>query len=100
MILDDGGDATLLVHKGAEFEKSGIVPDTQADDPAEWKVILDVLRRSLPENPARFTDIAAGILGVTEETTTGVHRLYEFFKEGKASLPRDQRQRLGDEIQI
>jgi adenosylhomocysteinase len=87
MILDDGGDATLLVHKGAEFEKSGIVPDTQADDPAEWKVILDVLRRSLPENPARFTDIAAGILGVTEETTTGVHRLYEFFKEGKLLFP-------------
>jgi len=82
MILDDGGDATLLVHKGVEYEKTGVVPQPVADDPAEWKVILDVLRRSVSEQPGRFTEIAAGINGVTEETTTGVHRLYEFFQEG------------------
>ena len=82
MILDDGGDATLLVHKGVEYEKTGVVPQPAADDPAEWKVILDVLRRSVSEQPGRFTEIAAGIRGVTEETTTGVHRLYEFFQEG------------------
>ncbi|MEJ6758530.1 MAG: adenosylhomocysteinase [Pontimonas sp.] len=87
MILDDGGDATLLVHKGVEFEKAGAVPAPAAGDPGEWKVILDVLTRSLPANPSRFTDIAADILGVTEETTTGVHRLYEFFKEGKLLFP-------------
>ena len=87
MILDDGGDATLLVHKGVEFEKAGAVPAPAAGDSGEWKVILDVLTRSLPANPTRFTDIAADILGVTEETTTGVHRLYEFFKEGKLLFP-------------
>jgi adenosylhomocysteinase len=87
MILDDGGDATLLVHKGTEFEKAGAVPAPAAGDSGEWKVILDVLTRSLPANPTRFTDIAADILGVTEETTTGVHRLYEFFKEGKLLFP-------------
>ena len=87
MILDDGGDATLLVHKGVEFEKAGAVPAPAAGDSGEWKVILDVLTRSLPANPSRFTDIAADILGVTEETTTGVHRLYEFFKEGKLLFP-------------
>jgi adenosylhomocysteinase len=87
MILDDGGDATLLVHKGVEFEKAGAVPAPAASDSGEWKVILDVLTRSLPANPTRFTDIAADILGVTEETTTGVHRLYEFFKEGKLLFP-------------
>ncbi|MDA8580022.1 adenosylhomocysteinase [Pontimonas sp.] len=87
MILDDGGDATLLVHKGVEFEKAGSVPAAADDDPAEWKVILDVLTRSVQEYPTRFTDIAQGILGVTEETTTGVHRLYEFFKEGSLLFP-------------
>jgi len=87
MILDDGGDATLLVHKGTEFEKAGAVPSAAPGDSGEWKVILDVLTRSLPANPTRFTDIAADILGVTEETTTGVHRLYEFFKEGKLLFP-------------
>jgi len=87
MILDDGGDATLLVHKGVEFEKAGSVPAAADDDPAEWKVILDVLTRSVQEHPTRFTDIAQGILGVTEETTTGVHRLYEFFKEGSLLFP-------------
>jgi len=87
MILDDGGDATLLVHKGVEYEKAGSVPPAKDDDSGEWKVILDVLTRSLQENPTRFTDIAQGILGVTEETTTGVHRLYEFFKEGSLLFP-------------
>jgi adenosylhomocysteinase len=87
MILDDGGDATMLVHKGVEFEKAGVVPQPTAEDSAEWKVVLDVLRRSLQETPTRFTQIAPQIMGVTEETTTGVHRLYEFFKEGKLLFP-------------
>jgi adenosylhomocysteinase len=87
MILDDGGDATMLVHKGVEYEKTGVVPQPTAEDSAEWKVVLDVLRRSLQETPTRFTQIAPQIMGVTEETTTGVHRLYEFFKEGKLLFP-------------
>ena len=87
MILDDGGDATLLVHKGVEFEKAGVVPQPEAGDPAEWKVILEVLRKNLSESPGKFTEIAAAIKGVTEETTTGVHRLYEFFREGKLLFP-------------
>ncbi|MFT4775315.1 MAG: adenosylhomocysteinase [Pontimonas sp.] len=87
MILDDGGDATLLVHKGVEFEGSGVVPDASAQDSAEWKVILDVLRRSVNETPGKFTEIAADIKGVTEETTTGVHRLYEFFQDGLLLFP-------------
>lgn len=87
MILDDGGDATMLVHKGVEFENAGVVPQPTAEDSAEWKVVLEVLRRSLQETPTRFTQIAPQIMGVTEETTTGVHRLYEFFKEGKLLFP-------------
>ena len=87
MILDDGGDATMLVHKGVEFEKAGVVPQPTAEDSAEWKVVLEVLRRSLQETPTRFTQIAPQIMGVTEETTTGVHRLYEFFKEDKLLFP-------------
>src|SRR4051795_7368589 len=71
MILDDGGDVTLLVHKGVEYEKAGAVPAVTDEDPDEWKVILDTLRRSLAEDPQRFTKIAADIKGVTEETTTG-----------------------------
>jgi adenosylhomocysteinase len=82
MILDDGGDATLLVHKGREFEISGSVPATGADDSEEYAVILELLRASLKNDPTRFTRIAAEIKGVTEETTTGVHRLYEFHKRG------------------
>jgi adenosylhomocysteinase len=77
MILDDGGDATLLVHKGVEFEAAGAVPATEETDSHEYAVILDVLRASLARQPQRFTPMAKGILGVTEETTTGVHRLYE-----------------------
>jgi adenosylhomocysteinase len=87
MILDDGGDATLLVHKGREFELSGSVPATGADDSEEYAVILELLRKSLKEDPTRFTRIAAEIKGVTEETTTGVHRLYEFHKRGELLFP-------------
>src|ERR1044072_8098824 len=77
MILDDGGDATLLVHKGKQFEAAGAVPSTADTDSEEYGVILDVLRRSLTEDGQRWTRVADAILGVTEETTTGVHRLYE-----------------------
>jgi adenosylhomocysteinase len=87
MILDDGGDATLLVHKGAQFEKAGAVPEATADDPHEYTVILDVLRRSLQEDPQRWTRIAEGVQGVTEETTTGVHRLYEMQRDGTLLFP-------------
>ena len=82
MILDDGGDATILVHKGREFELAGAVPDATENDSHEWRVILDTLRASLASSPDRWTRIAAGIKGVTEETTTGVHRLYELAKSG------------------
>ena len=87
MILDDGGDATLLVHKGVEFEKAGAVPTATEHDSQEYAVILDLLRRSLAEDPQRWTRIAAGIKGVTEETTTGVHRLYEMAKENRLLFP-------------
>jgi adenosylhomocysteinase len=87
MILDDGGDVTLLIHKGVEHEKSGVVPSADDDDSDEYKVILGVLRRSVAERPDRFTTIAAGIKGVTEETTTGVMRLYEFAKAGTLLFP-------------
>ena len=87
MILDDGGDATLLVHKGAEYEKAGEVPPATDDDPEEWHVIIDVLTRSLKENPTRWTNIAGAIKGVTEETTTGVHRLYQMFEQGQLLFP-------------
>ncbi len=82
MILDDGGDATLLVHKGVEFEKAGAVPDPASADNHEFSIILETLQRSLEEDGQRWTAVAAGIKGVTEETTTGVHRLYEFAKNG------------------
>src|SRR5918911_422615 len=87
MILDDGGDVTLLVHKGAEYEAAGAVPAATADDSEEYTVILELLRRSLAEDPQRWTRVAAGIKGVTEETTTGVHRLYEYGKEGRLLFP-------------
>jgi len=87
MILDDGGDATLLVHKGVEFEAAGAVPSTAEDDSEEWQVVLDVLRASLAADPTRWTRLARGIRGVTEETTTGVHRLYEFAKAGTLLFP-------------
>jgi adenosylhomocysteinase len=87
MILDDGGDATLLVHKGVEYEKAGVVPDTTDDDSEEWAVVLDLLRRSLTEDPSRWTTIASTIKGVTEETTTGVHRLYQMQEAGQLLFP-------------
>ncbi|KAB1949795.1 adenosylhomocysteinase [Micromonospora sp. ALFpr18c] len=87
MILDDGGDATLLVHKGAEFEKSGVVPPVESADSEEYAVILELLHRSLGEDGQRWTRIAADIKGVTEETTTGVHRLYEMHRAGTLLFP-------------
>jgi len=88
MLLDDGGDATLLVHKGVEFEKAGSVPAFDPDkDPEEWGVILDLLRGELAKHPGRWTKVAAEIKGVTEETTTGVHRLYEMMKAGTLLFP-------------
>ena len=87
MILDDGGDATLLVHKGVEFEAAGAVPGTDESDSHEYRVILDVLRASLAADPTKFTRMAAGIKGVTEETTTGVHRLYELARSGELLFP-------------
>ena len=87
MILDDGGDATLLIHKGVEFEKAGAVPDTKDDDNEEWKAILDVLRRTLESNPGKWQKMADSIKGVTEETTTGVHRLYQMQEAGELLFP-------------
>ena len=87
MILDDGGDATLLVHKGTEYEAAGEVPADSDSDSDEWKVVLDTLRRTLTEDASRWTKIGAGIKGVTEETTTGVHRLYQMFEAGQLLFP-------------
>ena len=87
MILDDGGDATLLVHKGTEYEAAGAVPDTVEEDSDEWGVVLSTLRRTLTEDSQRWTRIGAGIKGVTEETTTGVHRLYQMFEQGLLLFP-------------
>ncbi|GAB3585295.1 adenosylhomocysteinase [Leifsonia lichenia] len=87
LILDDGGDATLLVHKGREFELAGAVPDDAAGDSHEYRVILAALRASIAESADRWTRVAADILGVTEETTTGVHRLYELARDGQLLFP-------------
>ena len=88
LIVDDGGDATLLVHKGAEFEGIGKVPEfNAADDPEEWGVILDLLHREIARDPQRFTRIARDIKGVSEETTTGVHRLYQMMEAGTLLFP-------------
>jgi adenosylhomocysteinase len=88
MLLDDGGDATLLVHKGAEFERAGRVPEFKPEqDPEEWGVILGLLREEQRKNPGRWTKVASSIKGVTEETTTGVHRLYEMMKAGTLLFP-------------
>ncbi|KXZ59915.1 Adenosylhomocysteinase [Microbacterium laevaniformans] len=87
LILDDGGDATLLVHKGVEFEKAGAVPAASENDSLEYRIVLDTLRASLARDPQRFTRMAAQIVGVTEETTTGVHRLYELAAAGKLLFP-------------
>jgi adenosylhomocysteinase len=87
LILDDGGDATLLVHKGVEFEKTGVVPAATDADSHEYSIILDLLRASLSAAPDRWTRLAAGLIGVTEETTTGVHRLYELAAAGELLFP-------------
>ncbi len=87
LILDDGGDATLLVHKGAEYEAAGAVPDATEDDPEEWQVIIDLLKKLHAEDNTLFTRMAAGIRGVSEETTTGVHRLYEMRDAGTLRFP-------------
>ncbi|MDQ1650021.1 MAG: adenosylhomocysteinase, partial [Frankiaceae bacterium] len=86
-IVDDGGDATLLVHMGVEFEAAGAVPQPDENDPEEYGVILETLRRSLAENPTRFTTLAQNIKGVSEETTTGVLRLYDFHRAGTLLFP-------------
>jgi len=88
LLLDDGGDATLLVHKGVEYEAAGAVPAHDPEnDSEEWGVILDLLRGELVENPGRWTRVAADLRGVSEETTTGVHRLYEMMKAGTLLFP-------------
>ncbi|MDP4804877.1 MAG: adenosylhomocysteinase [Candidatus Nanopelagicales bacterium] len=87
MILDDGGDATMLVHKGMEFEAAGVVPNADSSTSEEYAVVLDTLRRTLTEDPQRWTNIAAGIKGVTEETTTGVLRLYDMMRDGSLLFP-------------
>ena len=86
-ILDDGGDATLLVHHGVEFEKAGAVPAPSATDSEEYSVVLSLLSQLQSESPTRFTAMANGIKGVSEETTTGVHRLYEMQRAGELLFP-------------
>jgi adenosylhomocysteinase len=87
MLLDDGGDATLLVHKGLEFEKAGVVPDPSTADTEEYAVVLGLLTKSISEDATRWTNIANGIMGVTEETTTGVLRLYQMHARGELLFP-------------
>jgi adenosylhomocysteinase len=87
MILDDGGDATLLVHKGTEYEAAGAVPDPASGDSEEFQVILSLLTRSLTEDPQRWTKLGRSVKGVTEETTTGVHRLYQMVESGELLFP-------------
>jgi adenosylhomocysteinase len=87
MILDDGGDATMLIHKGTEFEKAGFVPDPAGADSEEYGVVLSLLQRSLGEDPQRWTTVGSEIMGVTEETTTGVLRLYDMFRDGTLMFP-------------
>jgi len=87
MILDDGGDATMLVHKGTQYEQAAQVPADSEDDSEEWLVVLATLRRTLSEDPQRWTRVGQGIMGVTEETTTGVHRLYQMLEAGELLFP-------------
>jgi len=87
MILDDGGDATLLVHKGVEFEKAGVVPDPSTADSEEFAIVLALLAQSLGTHPGKWTTMASGIRGVSEETTTGVHRLYEMARDNVLLFP-------------
>jgi adenosylhomocysteinase len=87
MILDDGGDATMLVHKGAEFERAGAVPDPASAESEEFRVFLSLLQRSLADDDQKWTRIGEGVKGVTEETTTGVHRLYQLAEVGELLFP-------------
>ena len=87
MVLDDGGDATLLIHKGVEYEKAGAVPPTSEAESEEHAVVLETLRRSLATDPGKWTTMASAVRGVSEETTTGVHRLYEMAREGTLLFP-------------
>lgn len=87
MILDDGGDATLMLHKGVAYEKAGVVPNPDEEDSDEWKVFLEVLRNSVASFPGKWSRVAEGIRGVTEETTTGVHRLYQLATAGELLFP-------------
>jgi adenosylhomocysteinase len=87
MILDDGGDATLVIHKGAEFEAAGAVPEASAGDNEEWRAVLGMLQRCIQRDPGKWSRMAAEIRGVTEETTTGVHRLYEMQKKETLLFP-------------
>src|SRR4051812_28028966 len=87
MILDDGGDATLLLHKGVEFEKSGEVPDPTTASNAEFAIVLGLLQRSLKTDPTKWSRMASAIRGVTEETTTGVMRLYKMHERGELLFP-------------
>ncbi|AFM16157.1 adenosylhomocysteinase [Mycolicibacterium chubuense NBB4] len=87
MILDDGGDATMMVLRGAQYEKAGVVPPAEDDDPAEWKVFLGVLRKRFETDKNKWTAIAESVKGVTEETTTGVLRLYQFAAAGELAFP-------------
>ena len=87
LILDDGGDATMLVHKGLEYEKSGVIPETGENDSEEWGVFLDRVRDIRNRHGEFFTRIAPGIRGVSEETTTGVHRLYQMMETGDLLFP-------------
>ncbi|MFB3110424.1 MAG: adenosylhomocysteinase [Gemmatimonadales bacterium] len=88
LLVDDGGDATLLVHKGAEFEAAGTVPVFDPEtEPEEWSVILGTLRAEMERHPGRWTAMAKNIKGVSEETTTGVHRLYQMAEAGSLLFP-------------
>jgi len=88
MILDDGGDATMLVLRGAQYEKAGVVPPAEEGDSAEWKVFLNLVRTRLETDKTKWTKIAESVKGVTEETTTGVLRLYQFAAAGDLAFPR------------
>ncbi|EFG76079.1 adenosylhomocysteinase [Mycobacterium parascrofulaceum ATCC BAA-614] len=87
MILDDGGDATMLVLRGAQYEKAGVVPPAEEDDPSEWKVFLELLRKRFETDKDKWTKISESVKGVTEETTTGVLRLYQFAAAGDLAFP-------------
>ncbi len=100
MILDDGGDATMMVMKGAEWEKAGKVPALKADDGEDWVELVKCLKASIEGHPGRYTKMLPGIRGVSEETTTGVHRLYQLAEGGRAAVPRDERERQRDEVEV